>query len=123
MDRKEYKRLYYQEHKAKIAEQVRRYQREHKAEITESNHRYQQEHRAEIATRRKRYYQEHKAEMAEYKRLHHLSKLKSICLHCSKPLRSRLRDFRHYCDQICYRLQFHNVYNPSISLCRQGEDL
>ena len=94
-ERKEYSKLYYQEHKAEFIQYReehkaernqyskkygKQYREEHKAEIKKYDKQYHEEHKAEIKQYRKQYYQEHKAELIEK------MKEKIECEYCTKRL-------------------------------------
>ena len=62
LDKKSYRKKYYQEHKEEIKEYGKKYREEHKEEIKK----YSEEHKQELKEKRKKYYQEHKEDMKEY---------------------------------------------------------
>jgi len=64
---KEYKKLYYKEHKEEIKIKHNIYQQEHKEEIKEKQSIYRQEHKDELKAKQTLYRQEHKEEIKGYK--------------------------------------------------------
>lgn len=96
LDRKEYKRKYYQDHKEyrdKIRETGKKYYQDHKEEMRDYQRKYRKEHKEESRLYSKRfyeknkeksmeymreYYQEHKEELREYKREYYMKHREEI---------------------------------------------
>ena len=96
LDRKEYMRKYYQEHKEyrdKIREAGKKYYQDHKEELKEYNRKYREDHKEEnrlyskrfyeknkdeIKEKRKEYYEKNKEKMKEYKRAYYMKHREEI---------------------------------------------